>query len=48
MKKVKFNIFHIDRESDIRIIDIVHGLLVTEETYRGIYKSKKIWKEIKP
>lgn len=48
MKRIKFNIFHINQETDIRIVDIVNGLLITEEVFRCTAHRKQVWKRVKP
>jgi len=40
--------FLLDPERDIQVIDIVNGLLVTEERLRARRTKHQVWKEVKP
>lgn len=40
--------FLLSPERDIRIIDVVNGLLVTEERQYARRVKRQVWKEVKP
>ena len=48
MTRIKSNLFHINPEINIQIIDIVNGLLVTGTTDGLRRRKHQIWKEVKP
>lgn len=45
--KVKLNVWHLPDGSDVHIVDVIDGMLITERHGSRIFHKREVWKKVK-